>query len=102
MTTPKQNTMAPKTAPAFVGIDLAKNSVHVHGVDGSCRTCSDQKLKPAKLKTFLTTLKPCVVGMEACGRAHQWGRGVLAMGHDAKLMAPQFVTPSEGQHKRSG
>ncbi len=64
MTTAKQNTKTTTTAPAFIGIDLTKNSVHIHGVDRSGRTCSDQKLKPAKLKTFLATLKPCVVGME--------------------------------------
>ena len=93
MTTAKNSTITPRTAPAFVGIDLAKNSVHVHGVDESGRTCLDRKLKPAKLKAFLANLEPCVVGMEACGRSHQWGRDVLAMGHDAKLMAPQFVKP---------
>ena len=93
MTTAKNSTNTPRTAPAFVGIDLAKNSVHVHGVDGSGHTCVDRKLKPAKLKAFLANLAPCVVGMEACGRSHQWGRDVLGMGHDAKLMAPQFVKP---------
>jgi len=93
MTMAKNSTIIPRTAPAFVGIDLAKNSVHVHGVDGSGRTCVDRKLKPAKLKEFLANLEACVVGMEACGRAHQWGRDILAMGHEAKLMAPQFVKP---------
>ncbi len=83
----------PAAAPAFVGIDLAKNSVHVHGVDASGRSCVDRKMKPVKLKEFLANLKPCVVGMEACGRSHQWGRDVLAMGHEAKIMAPQFVKP---------
>ncbi len=83
----------PAAVPAFIGIDLAKNSVHVHGVDASGRSCVDRKLKPVKLKEYLANLAPCVVGMEACGRAHQWGRDVLAMGHEAKLMAPQFVKP---------
>ncbi len=59
MTTAKQNTKITTTAPAFIGIDLAKNSVHIHGVDRSGHTRSDQKLK-----MFLATLKPCVVHME--------------------------------------
>lgn len=50
-------------------------------------------MRPAKLKEYLANRAPCVVGMEACGRAHQWGRDVLAMGHEAKLMAPQFTKP---------
>ena len=31
--------------------------------------------------------------MEACGRAHQWAREIGRMGHEARLMAPQFVKP---------
>ncbi len=85
--------IVPGTAPAYVGVDLAKNSIHVHGVDESGRSCVDRKMRPAKLKEYLANLAPCVVGMEACGRAHQWGRDALAMGHEAKLMAPQFVKP---------
>ncbi len=85
--------IVPGTAPAYVGVDLAKNSIHIHGVDESGRTRIDRKMRPAKLKEYLANLAPCVVGMEACGRAHQWGRDVLAMGHEAKLMAPQFVKP---------
>ncbi len=91
--TKTKHTTKPRSVPAFIGIDLAKNSVHVHGIDASGRSCVDRKLKPVKLKEFLANLEPCVVGMEACARAHQWGRDVLAMGHEAKLMAPQFVKP---------
>ncbi len=91
--TKTKHTTKPRSVPAFIGIDLAKNSVHVHGVDATGRNCVDRKLKPAKLKEYLANLAPCVVGMEACGRSHQWGRDVLSMGHEAKLMAPQFVKP---------
>ena len=91
--TKTKHTTKPRSVPAFIGIDLAKNSVHVHGVDASGRSCVDRKMRPAKLKEYLANLEPCVVGMETCGRAHQWGRDVLAMGHEAKLMAPQFVKP---------
>lgn len=34
-----------------------------------------------------------MIGMEACGSAHYWGRKLQAMGHVVKLMAPQFVRP---------
>ncbi len=91
--TKMKHTTKPQSVPAFIGIDLAKNSVHVHGVDPSGRTCVDRKMRPAKLKEYLANLEPCVVGMEACGRSHQWGRDVLALGHEAKLIAPQFVKP---------
>jgi transposase len=31
--------------------------------------------------------------MEACAAAHHWTRKLVSLGHDAKLMAPQFVKP---------
>jgi transposase len=36
---------------------------------------------------------PCLVGMEACGGAHEWARRLTTLGYTAKLMAPQFVKP---------
>ena len=34
----------------------------------------------------------CLIGMEACGSAHYWARGLSSSG-TVKLMAPQFVKP---------
>jgi transposase len=31
--------------------------------------------------------------MEACGSAHHWARKLRELGHDVRLMAPQFVKP---------
>ncbi len=42
---------------------------------------------------FFTQHTPCLVGMEACGSAHQWARQLMKMGYEVKLMAPQFVKP---------
>lgn len=92
MTQMKHTTNSP-LSPAFVGIDLAKNTVHVHGVDESGARCLDRKMTVKGMKRLLSTLAPCVVGMEACGRAHQWAREIGRMGFDAKLIAPQFVKP---------
>lgn len=45
------------------------------------------------LARFMRNLEPCLVGLEACGGAHHWARMLRAMGHDARLMSPQFVRP---------
>ncbi len=34
-----------------------------------------------------------VVVMEACGSASYWAREMIKMGHEAKLIAPQYVKP---------
>ncbi len=42
---------------------------------------------------YFAHLKPCLVAMEACGGAHYWAREIRALGHEVKLIAPQYVKP---------
>ena len=80
MTTDKRNTNR-GAPPAFIGIDLAKHSIHVYGVDAQGRSCVDQKMRPARVRGFLSNLAPCIVGMEAwagvrtsgAGKCRPWG-----------------------------
>lgn len=50
-----------------VGIDLAKDTFHLHGVDGYVKIVMRKKLSRSKLIVFMANLPPCLVGMEACG-----------------------------------
>ena len=76
-----------------VGIDLAKLVFQVHGVDarGKCRL--RKQLKRQQMMAFFTQLRPCLIGIEACGGAHFWARRLTALGHTVKLISPQFVKP---------
>lgn len=76
-----------------IGIDLAKNVFQVHGVDARGKTVLKKQLKRDQVARFFINLEPCVIGMEACGSAHHWGRKLQAMGHTVRLIAPQFVKP---------
>ena len=76
-----------------LGIDLAKSSFQVHGADADGRKVVSRKLSRRKLKQYLVNLPACVVAMEACAGAHYWARLVRSYGHEAKLIAPQFVKP---------
>jgi len=78
---------------SVLGIDLAKNIFHVHGVDRAGKTVMRKKLMRAQLPAFIAQLRPCLIGMEACGSAHYWARQFQAFGHTVKLMSPQFVKP---------
>ena len=78
-----------------VGVDLAKNVFHVHGVDRRERTVWTRRLSRDKwLAALIEKVEPgCEVGMEACAGAHHWARALQAHGYTVKLIAPQFVKP---------
>lgn len=76
-----------------VGIDLAKNVFHLHAVDDKGHMVLRRKLSRSNLAAYMMRLPSCLVGMEACGGAHDWGRKFIAMGHDVRLISPQFVKP---------
>jgi len=76
-----------------LGIDLAKNIFQVHGVNKTGRTVLKKRLRRNKLLEYIAQLPPCLIGMEACGSANYWGRRFKELGHDVKLMSPQYVKP---------
>lgn len=84
------NTTATATT---VGLDLAKNVLQVHGADAHGRVLFRKKLQRSQVATFFAKLPPCTVAMEACGSAHHWGRKLRALGHQVRLIAPQYVKP---------
>ena len=55
-----------------LGIDLAKNSFQLHGVDEQGNVVLKKKLTRSKLVAFIANLPPCLIGLEACGGAHHW------------------------------
>jgi transposase len=85
-----------------IGIDLAKNTFSLHGTDAQGKTVLKKTVSRAKLLEFFANLPPCIVGMEACTGAHHWARGLLALGHDARIIAPRFVIPYRKNGKNDG
>jgi len=76
-----------------IGVDLAKNSFQVHGLESEDGRATARKLSRSAMPGFFAGIKPCLVGMEACGSAHYWARELRAMGHDVRLMPPAYVKP---------
>ncbi|MEE8562318.1 MAG: IS110 family transposase [Alphaproteobacteria bacterium] len=81
------------TEVTTIGLDLAKRIFQVHGADGEGRPVLRKKLRRAKLMPFFADLPPCLVGMEACASAHHWARELQALGHEVRLIPPQYVRP---------
>ena len=76
-----------------IGVDLAKQVFQVHGVDSHEQVVCRKQIKRARLLDFFRQLEPCLVVMEACGGSHYWARQFRALGHEVRLIAPQFVKP---------
>lgn len=76
-----------------VAVDLAKHVFQVHGCDAGGRVVVTAALRRKEVLPFFASLGPCLVGMEACGSAHHWGRELMALGHDVKLIPPVYVKP---------
>ena len=76
-----------------IGLDLAKNVFQVHGVGGDGSAVLRKTLRREAMMPFFSELAPCLVGMEACSGAHCWARALSDLGHEVRLISPQFVTP---------
>ena len=74
-----------------VGLDLAKNVFQVHGINAAGKVIVRRRLRRAQVGEFFAVLKPCLVGMEACGTAHFWARELVVLGHKVKIIPPSYV-----------
>ncbi|WP_242130477.1 IS110 family transposase [Sphingobium sp. Sx8-8] len=82
-----------------IGLDIAKNVFHAHGVDERGRALFSRKISRTKLLDFFAGQPRCVVALEACGGAHHWARELRDMGHDVRLIPPAYVKPFVKRHK---
>ncbi|MDZ5461094.1 IS110 family RNA-guided transposase [Azohydromonas lata] len=78
---------------SLIGIDLGKHSFHLHAQDSSGRMVFRKKLTRSQLLAQLGNFQACTVAMESCAGAHWLARHLAAMGHQPKLIPPQFVKP---------
>jgi transposase len=85
-----------------VGIDLAKSVFSLHGVDAAGKPVLRRTVRRDRLMETVASLSPCLIGMEACSGAHEWGRRVQQHGHTVRLMAPKFVSPYRKSEKNDG
>jgi|HubBroStandDraft_4_1064222.scaffolds.fasta_scaffold42768_2 transposase len=76
-----------------VGLDVAKNVFQVHGVDRRGETILRKRLRRPQVTEFFRHRTPCLIGIEATQGAHYWARVLRALGHEVRLLAPQFVKP---------
>src|SRR5258708_5392155 len=76
-----------------VGLDTSKSVFQLHGVDAAERPILLKKLRRADMERFFAGLPRTRVGVEACGGSHHWARMLEGLGHEVRLLPPQYVKP---------
>ena len=76
-----------------VGLDLANYVFEVHGVDARGKAVLRKTLRRDAVSRFFANFPRCLIGMEASNGAHYWARVLTDLGHDVRLISPQFVKP---------
>ncbi len=70
----------------ILGIDLAKNTFQLIGVDKHHKVVMKRRCQREKLVEIVTSLPPCTILMESCGTSNYWGRRFQKIGHTVKLI----------------
>lgn len=78
---------------ATVGLDIAKHVFCAHAVDAEGGVVMTRTLQRRDVVAFFASLPRCLVGIEACGSSHHWGRELQALGHEVRLIHPAYVKP---------
>jgi len=52
-----------------------------------------KRLRRGQVLAFFASTPSCLVGLEACASAHHWARELQALGHEVRLIPPQYVKP---------
>ena len=81
------------TKITMIGVDLAKSVFHLHATSMAGEPKFRKKLSRQSFSKFMAEQPPALVVMEACGSAHYWAREMTRLGHEVKLIAPQYVKP---------
>ena len=76
-----------------VGLDLAKRVFQVHAADREGRAVLRKRLRRSQVLGFFAELPACLIGLEACAGSHYWARELQALGHEVRLIPPQYVKP---------
>lgn len=82
-----------------IAVDLAKNVFEIGVSDRPGHVEKTYRLSRVKFLRFFVNREPATVLMEACGSAHQWGRQIRELGHEVKLISPQYVRPYVPRNK---
>ncbi len=76
-----------------IGIDVAKNIFQLCLANPQGKVTGKKRLGRESLLTHLANQEKSCVVMEACGSSNYWAREIVKLGHEVKLISPQYVKP---------
>ena len=76
-----------------IGMDTSKHVFQLHGVNAAEEPVLRKAFRRKEMIAFFERLEPTVVSIEACGASHHWARLLGSLGHEVKLIPPQYVKP---------
>jgi transposase len=76
-----------------IGLDTSKQVFQVHGVNAAEEMVVRKRLRRSEVAGFFAKLAPTLIGLEACGGSHHWARTLGELGHEVRLLPPQYVRP---------
>jgi transposase len=85
-----------------LGIDIAKTVFQLHGVNRAGHVVLKRRVMRDQLIAVLARIKPCTIAVEACTGAFYWQRKFEALGHQVRIISPQYVKPFVRRQKNDG
>jgi transposase len=83
----------------MIGLDISKSVFQVHGESAAGQVTIQKRLRRGQVESFFAKLPPTVIGIEACGSAHHWGRTLRGLGHEVRLIPAAYVKPFVKRNK---
>jgi transposase len=76
-----------------LAIDLAKNMFQIYGSNKKETRFFSERCNRKQLRQNLVNYPRSIIGIEACAGAHYWARSWQQLGHQVKMISPQYVKP---------
>ena len=76
-----------------IGLDIAKRVFQAHAVDPETGEVTRTKPRRIEVMQHFAKLHPSLIVIEACSSAQHWAREIRKLGHEVRLISPQFVRP---------
>jgi transposase len=76
-----------------IAIDTSKAVFTLHGIDQQDRPVLRTNLRRPQLIPFFKKLPATHIAIEACSSSHHWAQELAALGHEVRLIPPQYVKP---------